>query len=241
MTQQTRIKFGDIMLLVGNPNTNPMQFVAPCGITTFGKNVTTNTNDVELRDCDFPDAPVWLGIDVVSKRMTLNVSGTLDQEAYVSIWRNWFMEEGSRQIRVYEKVGEKNWGYWEGRAVLTEYSDTANGSGSYTNTATIVFDGKPTWVGTPPAPSVTTPVSISLTTAPKVGTAFAATPGTYTGTPTLSYQWYTEDGLPIAGAKTASYTPAASVVGRCIRVAEVAKNANGSMTTRSELSLVVIA
>lgn len=240
MALQTRIKFGDIYLLVGDPNTTPMQFTAPCGITTFGKDVTTNTNDVELRDCDDPDAPVWLGIDVVSKRMTLNLSGTLDQDAYRNLWRNWFMEDSSRPIRVYERVGDSGWGYWEGNGVLTQYNDTANGGGSYTNTATVVFDGKPKWVGTPPAPSVTSGVAISDSVAPKVGTAFVATPGVYTGTPVLTYSWLA-DGVVIPSATTASYMPAAGNVGKRLRVVEVATNPNGSMTTRSELSLPVVA
>lgn len=239
MALQTRIKFGDVYLLVGDPDTNPMQYTAPCGITQFGKDVTTNTNDVELRDCDDPDAPVWLGIDVVSKRMTLNLSGTLDQEAYRNLWRNWFMDEGSRPIRVYEKVGDTGWGYWEGLGVLTQYTDTANGGGSYTNTATVIFDGKPTWVGTPPAPSVTSGVTISLITPPEEGTPFVATPGVYTGTPVLSYTWEA-NGVPIAGANAATFTPSAAEVGKRLRVIEVATNANGSMTTRSELSLLVI-
>lgn len=239
MATQTRIKFGDIYLLVGDPNTNPMQFTAPCGINQFGRDVATNTNDVELRDCDFPDAPVWLGIDVVSKRMTLNLAGTLDQDAYRNLWRNWFMDEGSRSIRVYERVGETGWGYWEGLAVLTQYSDTANGGGTYTNTATIVFDGKPVWVGTPPAPSVTTGVSISNSVAPEEGVAFVATPGTYTGTPTRAYTWEA-DGVVVSGATTVTFTPSAAHVGKRLRVIEVATNSAGSATTRSELSLPVV-
>ena len=239
MAQQTRIKFGDIILLVGDTGTSPMSFRAPCGITQMGKDVTTNTNDVELRDCDDPDAPVWLGIDVVSKRMTVNIAGTLDQAAYVSVWREWYMEEASRPIRIYEKIGADGWGYWEGDAVMTQYTDTANSGGSYTNTATIVFDGKPEWVGTPPAPTVTTPVSISAVTAPDVSTPFAATPGTYTGTPTLSYHWLYADGSVISGATAATYTPVSGDVGKRLRVVEVATNASGSVTTQSELSLVV--
>ena len=240
MATQTRITFGDIYLLVGVIGSNPQQFTAPCGINQFGRNVVTNTNDVELRDCDYPDAPVWLGMDIVSKRMTLNLSGTLDQSAYRDLWRNWMMSEASRPIRVYERVGATGWGYWEGMGVLTNYDDTANGGGSWTNTATIVFDGKPVWVGTPPAPSITTKVSISPTVAPKVGTAFAATPGTYTGTPVLSYSWTAND-VVIAGATLATYTPIAGQVGKRLRVIEVATNANGSMTTQSEPSLITVA
>lgn len=240
MAQQSRIKFGDIFMMVGDTSTNPMQFSAPCGINQFGREVTTNTNDVELRDCDDPDAPVWLGIDVISKRMTLNLSGTLDQDAYRDIWRNWFMDEASRPVRVYERVGASGWGYWQGNAVLTQYSDTANGGGSYTNTSTVVFDGKPEWVGTPPAPGITTPVSISESVAPQEDVAFTATPGVYTGlSVTRTYQWYA-DGVAISGATLVSYTPVTADVGKRLRVVEVATNSAGSATTRSDLSLPVL-
>ena len=94
-------------------------------------------------------------------------------------------------------------------------------------------------VGTPPAPTVTTPVSISAVTAPDVGTPFAATPGTYTGTPVLTYHWLYADGSVVTGATAATYTPVSGDVGKRIRVVEVATNASGSVTTQSELSLVV--
>lgn len=240
MTQQTRIKFGDMYLMVGIPGTDPVAFSAPCGITTFGKEIVTNTNDVELRDCDDPDAPVWLGIDIISKRMTLNLSGTLDQEAYRGIWRQWAVSEVPWPVRAYERIGATGWGYWEGEGVLTNYTDTANGGGSYTNTGTIVFDGKPVWRGTPPAPSATTEVMVSPTTVPEEDTAFIATAGTYSGSPTLSYQWFA-DGVAIAGATSINYIPVAADIGKRLRVIETATNASGSTSTRSELSLPVIA
>lgn len=149
MAQQTRIRFGQIYLLVSDLAIPTPAFVAPCGITQFGRDVTTNTTDVELVDCEEPDAPVWLGIDVVSKRMTLTLAGTLDQDAYSDIWKEWMMEEATRPIRVYENLGTGNAGYWEGNGVLTSYTDTATGRGSWTNTATIIFDGKPVWVAVP--------------------------------------------------------------------------------------------
>lgn len=240
MTTQTRIKFGDMMLLVGMPGTNPMQFRAPCGINQFGREFVTNTNDVELRDCDDPDAPVWLGMDIISKRMSTNFQGVVDQQSHIHVWREWAMAEEAWPIRVYERVGDSAWGYWEGDGVLTNYSDTANGGGSYTNTGTVVFDGKPVWVGTPPAPKVTTSVSVSASIAPEEGVAFTATAGTYTGTPVLTYQWYDQNGVAISGATSIAYTPVSGDVGKRLRVVEVATNANGSMTTSSELSLVVI-
>lgn len=149
MAQQTRIKFGEMYLLVGDGATPTEIFATPCGISTFARSITTNTADVELMDCVTPDAPVWLGVDVLSKRMTLTFSGTLDKDAYVDIWKDWAMEEATRNIRVYENLGSGAAGYWGGKGVLTEYSDTATGRGSYTMTGTVIFDGKPVWTAVP--------------------------------------------------------------------------------------------
>lgn len=148
MVAQTRIRFGEIYLLVGNGATPTEVFTSPCGISTFGRSVTTNTSDVELMDCATPDAPIWLGVDVTSKRMTLTFSGTLDKAAYGTVWKDWAMDEASKNIRVYENL-TGSVGYWSGAGVLTEYSDTANGRGSYTMTGTVVFDGKPVWTAVP--------------------------------------------------------------------------------------------
>lgn len=147
MAIQKRVKFGTMYLLLADPSVTPLEYTAPCGINTFGKNVTTNTNDVELRDCADPDLPVWLGVDVVSKRMTLNFSGNLDEGAYQDIWKKYFMSQVAWPLRVYEKIGEDTakYGYWSGEGVLTNYDDTANGGGSYTVTGTIIIDGAPVW------------------------------------------------------------------------------------------------
>ncbi len=239
------VKFGQQQLLIGpvvndNDSVPPAGsiFSAPCGITGLTRAVTTNTNDVALPPCDDPEAVIWLGIDAVSKRMTLTFTGTLADVA-LPVWDDYSMNGDMRWVRWYRNIGAPNQGYWEGPALLTEYSEESSDRGRYTNSGTVIFDGQPDWVSIPPAPSVTSGVAIP-TTAPVQSAAFAATPGTYTGTPSLVYQWFANN-VAIVGATTASYTPAAGDVDKRLHVVETATNASGSINTKSEQSLPVIA
>lgn len=156
--EQRGVKFGSQQLLIETAPGSGL-FTAPCGVTGLTRNITTNTNDVNLPGCDDdPDAPLWLGIDAVSKRMTLSFTGTLMVEA-LSTWDDWAMSgggsgggsgddassEGFRRIRWYRNLTAPNAGYWEGYALLTEYNEESSDRGRYTNSGTIIFDGKPEW------------------------------------------------------------------------------------------------
>lgn len=243
--QNYSIRFGQQQLLIGPAYVNGDDvppagsiFSAPCGLTGLTRNVVTNTADVSLPPCDDPEAVIWLGVDAVSKRMTLTFTGTLADVA-LPVWDGWSMGSEMRWVRWYRNIGAPNQGYWEGPAQLTDYTEESTDRGRYTNSGTIIFDGEPTWVSIPPAPSVTTPVTIPLTE-PTVGAPFAATPGTYTGTPSMTYQWFA-DGFVIAGASAASYTPEAGDIGKTLRVIETATNTSGSTNTQSTVSLPVVA
>lgn len=236
------VTFGQQQLLVEHPVGSGI-FSAPCGITGLTRNVTTNTNDVALPPCDDPEAVIWLGIDAVSKRMTLTFTGTLADVA-MPIWDPWAMGKDLRMVRWYRNIGAPNAGYWEGMAMLTEYNEESADRGRYTNSGTIIFDGEPEWVSIPPAPGVTTAVVLPGTAPdydiPEVSVAFLAVTGTYTGTGvTKTYQWFA-NGAVIPGATTISYTPVVGDIGKTLYVVETATNVSGSVNTRSATSKPVI-
>lgn len=240
------VKFGQQQLLIGPVYNNGEGappagaiFSSPCGITGLTRNVTTNTNDVSLPPCDDPEAIIWLGIDAVSKRMTLTFTGTLADNS-LPVWDDYSMGNNMRWVRWYRNIGAPNQGYWEGPALLTEYSEESSDRGRYTNSGTIIFDGEPEWHSIPPAPGVTSGVTIPGT-APVVGTAFTAVTGTYTGTSvTKTYQWFANN-VAIAGATAISYSPVVGDVGKKLHVVETATNVSGSVNTRSGTSLAVLA
>jgi len=148
MAQATTVTFGQQYLLVGDGATPTEVFTMPCGITSLSREVSTNTTDVDIPDCADPDALVWLGVDVNSKRITLTFSGVLAEEA-VSLWDDWAMEEAVKNIRWYRNIGGSNAGYFAGAAVLTNYQEQGQNRGRYTISGTIIFDGKPTWTAVP--------------------------------------------------------------------------------------------
>lgn len=234
------VKFGDQQLLVEYPVGSGI-FGAPCGITGLTRQVQTNTNDVALPPCNDPYAVLWLGVDVVSKRMQLTFQGTLADVA-LPIWDAWSMEDDSRRrVRWYRNLLDENRGYWEGYAILTDYSEESADRGRYTNSGTIIFDGQPRWVDIPPAPAVVTNPAIDTSIQPEVGTAFVATPGTYSApAPNLTYQWFA-DGIPISAATSASYTPVSADIGKRLYVTETAQNAGGMVSTSTLYSRPVIA
>lgn len=231
------VKFGDQQLLVEHPVGSGI-FGAPCGITGLTKQVQTNTADIDLPPCNDPYAVVWLGIDPTSKRMTLTFSGTLADSA-LPIWDEWSMsDQGRRKIRWYRNLSGPNRGYWEGYGVLTDYSEETTSRGRYTNSGTIIFDGKPVWVDIPPAPNVTTSPTLPNIT-PVVGTAFTAVAGTATAGATSTYQWY-RNGVLIPGATALAYTPVAADIGFPLYMIQTFANAGGTMSAPTLYSARVI-
>ena len=65
MTQATTYPFSKFLVKIGD-GAAPEVFTDPCGLTSKGFTRTANLNDTNIPDCDDPDAPSWLGRDVVS-------------------------------------------------------------------------------------------------------------------------------------------------------------------------------
>jgi len=83
--------------------------------------------------------------------------------------------------------------------------------------------------GVASAPTIVTAPTLSAN-APVVGVAITATPGTYTGSPTLTRNWsYADTGTVIFGASGLSYTPISADVGHTLKYTEIATNATGSV------------
>lgn len=145
MAQMTRVRFGEKALLIGDGAT-PEVFGAPCGLNELTRTTNTETETVNLPDCDDPDALSWLGVDEISKQMVITFSGQVAQESH-AMWGEWDREGGPKNVRFYtDLLAIKGGGYFEGPAYLTAYEETAQIKRSWNNTGTITFDGKPTWV-----------------------------------------------------------------------------------------------
>ena len=229
MAQALTVRFGEQMLLIGD-GADPEVFSAPCGITSLTKSTSTNTSDVDIPDCDDPDLVVWLGIDEVSKRMTLTFSGTIAQQS-LALWQEWELDGGLRNVRWMRNLTDLALrGYLAGPALLTEFEETAEGRGRYTFTGTIIFDGKPVWTALPAAPGAGT---VTFTGTLENAEPQTAVTGTWTGTPTFTYQWERSPNgagswVAISGATANTYATDTPDIGQYLRVKVTGTNAGGS-------------
>lgn len=80
MAQPVTAKFGKMRVLLGNDAT-PIVYAAPCGLTTKNATISKNLQEVNIPDCDDPDAPIWLGRDVQNLSMTISGDGVAAAES----------------------------------------------------------------------------------------------------------------------------------------------------------------
>lgn len=59
----------------------PMTYGAPCGLTTKNFTLSKNLQEVNIPDCDDPDAPIWLGRDVQNLSATISGDGVAAAES----------------------------------------------------------------------------------------------------------------------------------------------------------------
>jgi hypothetical protein len=117
-------------------------------------------------------------------------------------------------------------------------------SSTYTSTATGTLGCVVTLASgtvTVAAPTVVTAPTLS-TSSPTVGSAVTATPGTYTGSPTVTEQWYYGDtGAAIGGATATTYTPVTADIGHTLKYIEEATNAAGAVANAAPTTAAVVA
>lgn len=140
------IKYGQQQLLIGDGATPTEAFSAPCGITSLTKTTAVATNTVNIPDCDDPDLASFLGIDEVSRQISIQFSGVLATQ-YLPEWQSWDLTGGYKNIRWYRDLSAASGGgYLQGPALLTAFEEAAEAKGRYTVSGTVTFDGQPTWV-----------------------------------------------------------------------------------------------
>ena len=56
-------------------------YAAPCGFTSKNCTISKNLAEVSIPDCDYPDAPIWIGRDVQSQSCTISGDGVAAAES----------------------------------------------------------------------------------------------------------------------------------------------------------------
>ncbi|MCB1394388.1 phage tail tube protein, partial [Nitrobacter sp.] len=98
MAKPTTARFGKFRVLLGD-GADPEVFTAPCGFTSKSLALSKNLTDVNLPDCDDPDAAAWVGRDVQSLSAQITGEGVLAVES-VQKWQAAFDNTESINVKV---------------------------------------------------------------------------------------------------------------------------------------------
>lgn len=149
MAQPSTARFGDMLIELGD-NATPTVYAAPCGFSSKGINLSKNLQEVNIPDCDDPDAPTWVARDVISQTATITGEGVAAGESLPD-WNDAFMATTPVPMRVtvdYEGVGSK---VYEGKFHLESENITAEQGGRVSLAISAVSDGPvtSTWTASP--------------------------------------------------------------------------------------------
>ena len=137
MAIATTYPFSKFLVKIGD-GAAPEVFTDPCGLTSKGFTRTANLNDTNIPDCDDPDAPSWLGRDVVSYQASIAGSGVVAEESFAT-WEDWWNDGDTRNIRI--ELGSPAEYAWIMPAKLQEFSITGERGDKVQMTVAIVSDG----------------------------------------------------------------------------------------------------
>jgi hypothetical protein len=103
----------------------PGTFVKPCGLINHTVTFTKNAQEVNVPDCDDPEAPSWIERDVESLDFSASGEGSLAAEA-VELWWEYFRSTDPINARIYIGAPDNitNGYYWEGLVHMNNFEVT---------------------------------------------------------------------------------------------------------------------
>lgn len=122
MAKPTTASAAKLTIWLGDGN-SPETFVSPCGLTTRGINFTASANDVNVPDCDDPDAPAWVERVVQSLSAGVTGSGILAYEA-LDEWEDFYFGGLAKNCRVIIDWGSGGLRRYDGAFLCTTYNVT---------------------------------------------------------------------------------------------------------------------
>lgn len=139
-----------LLIMVGDGAT-PEVFANACTINAErGIDLTAETNDINVPDCDDPEAPAWVEREKRSWQGTISGQGVLntpDIQAYFT----WLSATTSRNVRVRVNVLQVDGGgHWSGKFHLTQFNVTGNRGDKVQASITLLSDGPIAWTAAAP-------------------------------------------------------------------------------------------
>jgi tail tube protein len=146
VAQPTTAKFGKFRVLLGN-GASPEVFTAPCGFTSKSLTLTKNLSEVNLADCDDPDAVAWVGRDATSLSASVTGEGVLASES-VDTWLEAWESAESVSVKIEIQFPAKTV-TWTGFMHIATFTTGAEQGGRATANVEMQSDGELTRATTP--------------------------------------------------------------------------------------------
>jgi hypothetical protein len=134
------------LLLKLGDGASPEVFAAPCGITTKAFNFASAVSEIDLVDCDDPDAVGWVGNEKRNSSLSVTANGVLDTtvlDTYWDFYRSVDARNVQMQLNVASGVGG---GHWEGAMHLIGFNVTGTHGEKVLVDLSMVSDGEVQWV-----------------------------------------------------------------------------------------------
>lgn len=134
---------GTVVAIFLEDTDTPGTYVRPCGLTSHTVTFTKNMQEVNVPDCDDPDAPSWIERGVESLDFSATGSGVLAAAALPDWWAA-FNDTDSINARVYigKPTDTVNGYYWSGKVHLNQFQVTGEKGPKAQVQVGIVSDGE---------------------------------------------------------------------------------------------------
>lgn len=139
MAQPVTAKFGKFRVLLGS-GAAPYTYAAPCGFTSKSLTLTKDLTDVNLPDCDDPDAVAWVGRDAASLSASVSGEGVLASES-VETWLNAWEDVNAIPVKIEVEFPAKTI-TWTGMMHISTFTTGAEQGGRATATVELQSDGE---------------------------------------------------------------------------------------------------
>ncbi|MGX0963159.1 hypothetical protein AB7M63_003608 [Bradyrhizobium japonicum] len=143
MAKPTTARFGKFRVFLGDGG-SPIVYTAPCGFTSKSLTLTKNLSEVNLPDCDDPDAVAWVGRDATSLSAAISGEGVLAAES-VEAWLAAWESVDSIPVKVEVEFPAKTI-TWTGLMHVAVFTASAQQGGRATANVDMQSDGELTRV-----------------------------------------------------------------------------------------------
>lgn len=138
MAQPTRTKGGKVRVLL--ETATPGTYAALCGFTSRSITFSKGLEEVNLPDCDDPDAVSWLGRDATTLSMAISGEGVLASES-IEAWLDAWENVDSVNVKVEIEFPATTYTYTGAMQVESLEIGAPNG-GTVTNNVSMQSDGE---------------------------------------------------------------------------------------------------